>query len=100
MAKRGPPSDWRQHAARRDFERLRQELQARQASSSTRTTQQRRSTAWKLDRFTLPREEARQAVREYRRRYPAEAYMTAIEHWEELADGRIAVTMRRLPTSD
>jgi hypothetical protein len=27
-------------------------------------------------------------------------YMTEIEHWRELPDGRIEFTMRRLPTAD
>ena len=33
-------------------------------------------------------------------RYPKAAYMTEIEFWEELPDGRISVTMRRLPAAD
>jgi len=52
---------------------------------------------WIKETFTLPREEARQAVRTYRERYPKLAYQTEIDHWQELPDGRIAVTMRRLP---
>jgi hypothetical protein len=28
------------------------------------------------------------------------AYMTEIEYWRELADGRIEFTIRRLPTAD
>ncbi|HEY9758975.1 MAG TPA: hypothetical protein V6C97_27650 [Oculatellaceae cyanobacterium] len=55
---------------------------------------------WVKDTFTLPREEARQAVRAYRRQYPKPAYWTDIDRWRELPDGRIEVTMRRLPTAD
>jgi hypothetical protein len=50
--------------------------------------------------FTLPREEARERAREMFARYPKAAYMTEIEFWEELPDGRISVTMRRLPAAD
>lgn len=55
---------------------------------------------WVKETFTLPREEARQAVRTYRKQYPKPAYWTDIDHWQELPDGRIEVTMRRLPTAD
>lgn len=51
---------------------------------------------WIKETFTLPREEARQAVRTYRQQYPKAAYQTDIDHWQELSDGRIQVTMRRL----
>ena len=33
-------------------------------------------------------------------RFPKAAYMTEIESWRELADGKIEFTMRRLPTAD
>jgi hypothetical protein len=32
--------------------------------------------------------------------YPKAAYMTEIEHWRELPDGRIEFTTRRLPSAD
>ena len=40
------------------------------------------------------------AARAVFKRYPKAAYMTEIEHWRELPDGRIEFTMRRLPTAD
>jgi hypothetical protein len=55
---------------------------------------------FRRESFTLPREEARARAREVFARYPKAAYMTEIEFWEELPDGRIAVTMRRLPAAD
>lgn len=55
---------------------------------------------WVKDTFVLPREQARQVVRTYRQQYPKAAYWTEIDHWQELADGRIEVTMRRLPSAD
>ena len=50
--------------------------------------------------FSLPLQAAREKAREMFRRYPKAAYMTEIEFWEELPDGRISVTMRRLPAAD
>ena len=50
--------------------------------------------------FTLPREKARLKARDFLTRYPKAAYMTEIEFWRELADGRIEFTIRRLPSAD
>ena len=55
---------------------------------------------FRRDTFALPREQARAKAREVFRRYPKPAYMTEIESWRELPDGRIEFTMRRLPTAD
>jgi hypothetical protein len=55
---------------------------------------------FRRETFTLPRDEARAKAREMFARYPKAAYMTEIEFWEELPDGRISVTMRRLPAAD
>ena len=55
---------------------------------------------FRRETFTLPREEAREKARELFARFPKAAYMTEIEFWEELPDGRITVTMRRLPAAD
>ena len=60
----------------------------------------KRSDAWCRETFTLPREEARAAARDWFDRFPKAAYMSDIESWRELADGRIEFTMRRLPTAD
>jgi hypothetical protein len=50
--------------------------------------------------YALPRPEARERAGEWFSRYPKAAYMTMVESWSELADGRIEFTMRRLPTAD
>lgn len=50
--------------------------------------------------FTLPVEEARARVRGILSDYPAGGYMTIVERWRRLSDGRIEFTMRRLPTAD
>ena len=65
-----------------------------------RTPGSRRSDAWFRETFTLPREEARAAARDWFDRFPKAAYMTEIESWQELSDGRIEFTIRRLPTAD
>lgn len=55
---------------------------------------------FRRETFTLPREAARERAREFFDRYPKAAYMSEIEFWQELPDGRVQVTMRRLPTAD
>jgi hypothetical protein len=56
--------------------------------------------AWRRETFVLPRGEAREKAREWFNRFPKAAYMTEIEFWRELPDGRIEFTMRRLPSAD
>ncbi|MBN9061150.1 MAG: hypothetical protein BGP06_03245 [Rhizobiales bacterium 65-9] len=70
----------------------------RRARSQAR--QQARDFSWRRETFVLPREEARVAAREWFSRFPKAAYMTEVESWRELSDGRIEFTMRRLPTAD
>ena len=55
---------------------------------------------WRRETFTLPRDEARDKAREWFVKFPKAAYMTEIEFWRELADGRIEFTLRRLPSAD
>jgi hypothetical protein len=56
--------------------------------------------AWRRETFTLSRGEARDKAREWFNAFPKAAYMTEIEFWRELDDGRIEFTMRRLPSAD
>ncbi len=56
--------------------------------------------SWRRETYTMPRGEAREKAREWFARFPKAAYMTEIESWRELADGRIEFTMRRLPSAD
>ncbi len=58
------------------------------------------STSWRRETYTLPRGEARDKAREWFTKFPKAAYMTEIEVWRELADGRIEFTIRRLPSAD
>ena len=50
--------------------------------------------------FTLPRDRARAAARDFFARYPKAAYMSEVEIWRELPGGEIEFTMRRLPSAD
>lgn len=59
-----------------------------------------RQGGFNRESFTLPREQARERAKAIFAEYPKAAYMTEIEFWQELPDGRISVTMRRLPTAD
>ena len=65
-----------------------------------RSNSGRRTDSWCRETFTLPRDEARATARDWLTRFPKAAYMSDIESWRELADGRIEFTMRRLPTAD
>ncbi|MDB5642960.1 MAG: uncharacterized protein JWN07_2277 [Hyphomicrobiales bacterium] len=76
---------------------------ARSLGRRARDQQQDRrdtSSAWRRETFTLSREDAREKAKELFSAFPKQAYMTEIESWRELADGRIEFTMRRLPTAD
>jgi hypothetical protein len=55
---------------------------------------------WRRETYCLPRLQAREKAMEWFQRYPKSAYMTEIEFWRELADGRIEFTIRRLPSAD
>jgi hypothetical protein len=52
------------------------------------------------EKFTQPREIARQTARAFLDRFPKQAYMSEVERWRELPDGSIEFTMRRLRTAD
>lgn len=69
---------------------------ARRLSEKSRA----KSDGWRRETFTLPRPDARAKAREWFDRYPKAAYMTEIEFWRELDDGRIEFIMRRLPSAD
>ena len=58
------------------------------------------TTSWRRETYTLPRNEARVTAREWFAQFPKSAYMTEVESWRELEDGRIEFTMRRLPSAD
>jgi hypothetical protein len=50
--------------------------------------------------FTQPRDQARQTARVFLDRWPAAAYMSAVESWRELPGGEIKFTMKRLRSAD
>jgi hypothetical protein len=55
---------------------------------------------WRRETYRLPRQEARDIARDWFDRYPKAAYLTQVESWRVLEDGRIEFTMRRLPSAD
>ncbi|PSC06852.1 hypothetical protein SLNSH_00230 [Alsobacter soli] len=73
---------------------------SQRGAEAARSGRSASNDAWKRETFTLPREEAREKAREAFSRFPKAAYMTEIEWWRELDDGRIEFTIRRLPTAD
>lgn len=73
---------------------------ARTAAERLRERRRAAIDAFQRETFVLEREAARTKAREVLQRFPKAAYMTEVESWRELADGRIEFTMRRLPTAD
>ena len=59
-----------------------------------------REETWRRETYRLPRVEAREIARDWFERYPKAAYLTQVESWRVLDDGRIEFTMRRLPSAD
>ena len=82
------------------FENRRPQDLAERVSRRRASRGEASSESWRRESFTLPRAEARVKAREWFDRYPKAAYLTEIEFWRELDDGRIEFTMRRLPTAD
>ena len=80
------------HRTPRDF--------AKKAAADLAARKRTREDAFRRETFALSRQDARAKAREWFERFPKAAYMTEIESWRELADGRIEFTMRRLPTAD
>jgi hypothetical protein len=78
--------------------RLRAKLALRRARDGGR--QDGIGDGYVRETFTLPRDAARERARAFLNAYPKAAYMSAVEDWSELPDGRIAFTMRRLPSAD
>ncbi|PWB80976.1 MAG: hypothetical protein C3F11_16475 [Methylocystaceae bacterium] len=73
---------------------------ARRLADRARTVRGGRGDGWRRETFTLERVAARAKAREWFDLYPKAAYMTEIEFWRELDDGRIEFTIRRLPSAD
>lgn len=67
---------------------------------ATRRHQAKADDGFTRETFILPRGQARERARAYLTRWPAAAYMTAVESWRELPGGEIEFTMRRLRSAD
>jgi hypothetical protein len=50
--------------------------------------------------FRLPIDAARLKAREILDQSPHGGYMTVVENWRQLPDGRIEFTLRQLPTAE
>ncbi|MGY6568857.1 MAG: hypothetical protein ACXIVE_07660 [Salinarimonas sp.] len=74
----------------------------RMARSDQKAAESARSEGdiFSRETFRLPREQARETARAWFERYPKAAYMTTVESWRVMEDGRIEFTMRRLPSAD
>lgn len=59
-----------------------------------------REDGYVRETFTLPRDAARERAKAFLSAFPKAAYMSAVDGWRELQDGRIEFTMRRLPSAD
>lgn len=67
---------------------------------AARRRQAKTDDGFARETFTLPKEQARERARAYLTRWPAAAYMSAVESWRELPGGEIEFTMRRLRSAD
>lgn len=79
--------------------RLKGRMQAR-ARATAQAAAAEDAAGFVRQTYALPLEEARRRARDWFERYPKAGYMTSVESWRQLADGRIEFTMRRLPTAD
>lgn len=50
--------------------------------------------------FTLPVEAARLKAREILKQFPQDGYLTIVDNWQQLPDGQIEFTIRRLQAED
>jgi len=73
---------------------------ARRAAERLAGPRRERRDAFHRETHVLERADARAKALDLFQRFPKAAYMTEIESWRELDDGRIEFTMRRLPSAD
>lgn len=83
------------------MDRVRQPADLARKTAQRIAARQRDSAgAFRRETFVLEREAARAKARDVLTRFPKAAYMTEVESWRELPDGRIEFTMRRLASAD
>jgi hypothetical protein len=87
-------------AGKRTADKTPADLARRFGERASKRTEPSKWDSWRRETYTLPRGEARDKAREWFIKFPKAAYMTEIEFWRELADGRIEFTIRRLPSAD
>jgi hypothetical protein len=69
-------------------------------SRSSRDLRRLKPDGFLRETFVLPLHAARLKARRILDAYPAAGYMTIVEKWQQLPDGQIEFTIRRLPTAD
>jgi hypothetical protein len=67
---------------------------------AARRRQPKADDGYARETFTQPRDQARQTARAFLDRWPAAAYMSAVETWRELPGDEIEFTMKRLRSAD
>ncbi len=82
------------------MDRIRNPADIARRSARRLTERKRNADGFRRETFALPRDAARAKARDLFRQFPKAGYMTEIESWRELEDGRIEFTMRRLPSAD
>ena len=76
------------------------ERRSRERAEEFGRNESRSEGTWRRETYRLPREQAREVARDWFDRFPKAAYLTQVESWRVLDDGRIEFTMRRLPSAD
>ena len=82
------------------MDRMRRPADVARRSAERIAEHRRDAVGFRRETYVLERAAAREKAREILTRFPKAAYMTEVESWRELADGRIEFTMRRLPSAD
>lgn len=82
------------------MERVRKPADVARRSAERLRAPRARKDAFHRETHILERVAAREKALDLFQKFPKAAYMTEIESWRELADGRIEFTIRRLPSAD
>ena len=75
-------------------------MASRPRDRAERISSRRETDSSSRETFRLPVELARAKAREILRQSPQGDYLTIVDQWRQLPDGRIEFTMRRLRADD
>jgi hypothetical protein len=79
---------------------LEHDMASRPRDRAERISSRRETDSSSRETFRLPVELARAKAREILRQSPQGDYLTIVDQWRQLPDGRIEFTMRRLRADD